>query len=540
MQDGPNSECQDFFLSVYTVGGTKVSVPVNMDTPIVEVRDTLNEKLNAPWLHEVQIYTGDQELCVGSVADAGLSKESTIQAVLVGSATKAISFMLNRQSEALAFCSLEEDLRLEEDEDLFSQAVAVLGKSTGLTCSQGHSLLDMIARDHVAVLPAETIISISQAYGRCCSNPSIHIPILLKKTQYPEERACFLAAFIAFGEMQLQPDQMPEELVESLIKSFLDEACTGAIHDEAAKQLCSLAGRFGGKSAIPLLHQLQEFYTECYYQHLEETVDEAIAAIHGRHSVPEGTVDDAIAAVQREQESSHCIRGEVQGPQLGHNSVDDLAGTSTTLETERELADALLQSEANALQEEQVHLHEAILRSKAESMLQTGKRKRMEMDLHGPCLLLLEFGRCPKELLEALLASSFAIQLQAQGVTLMPEWAEGRLVLAMDVEASTMSEARGRWHVAVRAVDEDKVYAALHSLGHDVRPRLKPGGRFQVPEEASLFNDASEEHAGSSGSRDAQAVGHDLVNRLPIPVMRTFVHFPEQSPASARKTSSVP
>ena len=56
-----------------------------------------------------------------------------------------------------------------------------------------------------------------------------------------------------------------------------------------------------------------------------------------------------------------------------------------------------------------------------------------------------------------------------------------------------MSEARGPWHLAVRAADEGKVYETLRACLGRKRPRLmKEDGRFLVPGDVSLFDVVAE------------------------------------------------
>lgn len=148
--------------------------------------------------------------------------------------------------------------------------------------------------------------------------------------------------------------------------------------------------------------------------------------------------------------------------------------------------------------------------------------------------VLLEFGRCPKELCEALLASDLAEGLRARNVDVKPNWAGGRLVLAEGVDEDRVSEARGPWHVLVTANDEAMIYSVLKSLGHQIRPRLKQGCRFVIPEDASLFLASPEASETESMDDDtaSQGSGDDgAANRYCIPVSRTFVHFKESFPS---------
>lgn len=168
-------------------------------------------------------------------------------------------------------------------------------------------------------------------------------------------------------------------------------------------------------------------------------------------------------------------------------------------------------------------------------------------------LVLLQFSRRPTEMYDVLLTSDLAIRLKAEGVELQPSWANGKLVLATNVNEHSVSEAVDTWHVAVHASDEDMVYAAIRTIGHSVRPRLKNGsqGRFLMPDATSLMQDASEdvedcasvipnisEDDDSSGGE--QGSQQDADDWGEVIVLRTFIHVPCPPDVSPRTSVSAP
>eukprot|EP00928_Gymnodinium_smaydae_P065878 TRINITY_DN48967_c0_g1_i1.p1 TRINITY_DN48967_c0_g1~~TRINITY_DN48967_c0_g1_i1.p1 ORF type:complete len:143 (-),score=23.83 TRINITY_DN48967_c0_g1_i1:262-660(-) len=123
-----------------------------------------------------------------------------------------------------------------------------------------------------------------------------------------------------------------------------------------------------------------------------------------------------------------------------------------------------------------------------------------------------------------------AVQLAADGAALHPEFAKGRLVLAKGVTEGALSEARGPWHVAVRVADESKVYSTLRQCLGRHRPRLKKDdGRFLVPEDISLFDDAS------SGSQATMEQWWDILD-----VKRTFLQTRSAPMLPVRRAASAP
>jgi len=209
-------------------------------------------------------------------------------------------------------------------------------------------------------------------------------------------------------------------------------------------------------------------------------------------------------------------------------------------DTDTGLEEALQQSEIEALHEEQQQVHYALLRSKADSPPQAGHETAAAHEAEGAgSIVLLHFGRRPRELNRVLLGSPLAARLSAQGVNPQPDWAgDGRLVLLAGVDPGRMAEARTEWHVAVRQEDEGEVYEALRSLGHDMRPRLKKGnvGRSFLPQDASCFDvsEACDELSGEPSARLGEVTWQE------VPVSRTFLHVPADVVVSPRTCVSAP
>merc|ERR1712032_817940 len=96
---------------------------------------------------------------------------------------------------------------------------------------------------------------------------------------------------------------------------------------------------------------------------------------------------------------------------LGTSLVDGVADAD---DTEPGLYDALRQSEVEALHEEQRHLQDALSRSKADGLAETGQETATVQEFEGAdSIVLSHFGRRPRELNEVLLGSSLAARLLA-------------------------------------------------------------------------------------------------------------------------------
>merc|ERR1712048_338834 len=64
-------------------------------------------------------------------------------------------------------------------------------------------------------------------------------------------------------------------------------------------------------------------------------------------------------------------------------------------------------------------------------------------------LVLLAFGRHPKEMNDVLRNSELARSLVEEGVDILPSWANGSFVLARDVCEGSIADVSEKWHVAV-------------------------------------------------------------------------------------------
>merc|ERR1740121_1606418 len=289
--------------------------------------------------------------------------------------------------------------------------------------------------------------------------------------------------------MDILPDDDRAELAEMavrLIQWWLDYGDETQKKQYETQELCRACRLLGGLGNMTHAHILEDILRNDYVAGAHEQAAAALRLIQDREC--RFQVDDHIA---------ECDVDASLGPARTSDQPECEQGGQ--METEVQLYEAIVQSEQDALQQEQAHVHEAILLSKLKDLppklLETCADRRDR-------LVLLTFTRCPQELRQALLASELAAELVNDGVELEPEYAGGRLVLAEGVTATILSEAREPWHVVVCVADEERVYAAIkHGLRSQSRPKLKGiGGRILIPGDDSWFNDASKESEESSSA----------------------------------------
>jgi len=245
----------------------------------------------------------------------------------------------------------------------------------------------------------------------------------------------------------------------------------------------------------------------------------------------------------REQD---CAKGKARDIALAEERMQDADATigaqiqaAAEDETDEGLEAALCQSEAEVLYHEQGQLHEALLRSKLDSVQQKASPPIMVEKTADDAsrLVLLSFTRFPKEFRGALLASQLAARLNVQGIDLEPPWACTRLVLGHDIHEHQVSEARELWHVVVRAADEDEVHAIRLALDPKTRPRVK--NRFLVPVGISLF-DVESEWNPISGVWQTSGSVHPGTDWRELAIVNTFLHAPTRASTVPLRAKSAP
>jgi len=161
-----------------------------------------------------------------------------------------------------------------------------------------------------------------------------------------------------------------------------------------------------------------------------------------------------------------------------------------------------------------------------------------EAGASGETLLVLTFGRPPQNFERALMESSLAQTLSAQGVNLKPEWAGGAKIFAKGVSADVLDKIYfdlGVQHILVAVDDELKVYEALQVLPYKDRPRLKAStGRFILDtDDLERFTDLSDDEQ-CIPEPGAAADSSDQY----LPVKATFIHFSSSAGSSSARTVS--
>jgi len=157
-------------------------------------------------------------------------------------------------------------------------------------------------------------------------------------------------------------------------------------------------------------------------------------------------------------------------------------------------------------------------------------------------ILLLTFGRHPKELEEAIEASAPAQVALSAGTNIKPDWANGAKILVEglnpgQLEPPAIPNGLKPYHVVLWETDEESLLDGLKDLPYNIR-KLNPGsrGRSTVPNEASLFSvSVSDTPLSSACGSDA---GDDDDVDCVITVKNTFINV-TLAPVDTRSTRSL-
>lgn len=161
-------------------------------------------------------------------------------------------------------------------------------------------------------------------------------------------------------------------------------------------------------------------------------------------------------------------------------------------------------------------------------------------------IVLLTFGRHPKELEEAVEASGPAQVALSAGTNIKPAWANGAKILVKGLNPSQLEpptvpdDGLKPYHVVVWDTDEESLLDGLKDLPYNIR-KLNPGsrGRSFVPNEASLFSEsASSADTPLSLAGASDDGGDDDDEDWVITVKSTFIHI-SVAPVDSRSTRSV-
>lgn len=327
---------------------------------------------------------------------------------------------------------------------------------------------------------------------------------------------------------------MPSDLREKLM-TWASAVLTGngrfkQLWFEAELFACQLLGLLGGPEHQSLLHNWHLF--KDIAPSLKDIVAEESEAASRQISIRH-IAQAALKGESSTPEAAAAFPNSNSSPQAEPRGASD---------TDLRLEEALTESEREHLLREQAHLQEQLLRIKAlEDHGSADVRGRAQNSTSSnDHLVLLCFGRRPKELYDVLRKSSLAVRVEAAGGALQPDWAGGRLILAESVTEASISEVRTEWHVAVHAADEDEVYKTLRStMGRD-RPRVKASdGRFLAPHATSLFQVSESDLAEDEQLIDEPRYLGDLAD---FDVQRTFIDFraPGKAAAAPRTSASAP
>jgi len=472
-------------------------------------------RLHPPFT-EVKLLQGTREITIGAQVEVEL------QQVVMKSHSKAITKILACIRDRTFTNAVE-----------FHAALDALGDLDRRDCKR---FLDLMAGfGNEEDIPAELNVALGVAFGRLCGDPSPH-------QTYMRQYGTTLFRVAALSEISSRcKTSLSSKYRETILETVLSSLHILRSHREPAQEdnpqrehnvhifckACRILGHLGDATHEHDLERVLGYGLPCdAYAAASAALQEIREREGTRQIVP-------ISAVGCEENVS-----EAAGAGRGHKrqAATEMPDPSLDDETNEDLDAALCESEEEALRHEQAQLHEAILRSKTDG---AGRPGSIACTDNRSGLLLLTFTRYPKELRQALLSSPLAAEMSARGVDLEPDFAAGRLILAEGVTAAAVSEAREFWHVAVHTDHEVELYVTLRqSLPCAIRPKLKGrDGRFLVPEDASLFGDASEQLALGYSPSAGPHLGDDWQN---LQVRYTFLHMPVNPVGSPRTTVSAP
>jgi len=498
-----------------------------------------------PDFHEIKLFFGTLELCEGLCGEVRLSPDAEI--TIMKSASPALAVEAVREYYYNYHQPLHERMqwtlsgRSNIQQRRCVNALTFLGDIGILDDKDQQVLVDLFDEYYFVNTHCQVLAKVQSAFAKtfatCCSSEVV-VACVQRVFEHGNDldEWFFLVATIALGEVLARdPVALLSNLIGFLLTNMVRRInlCIDSNQSfylpphidlliPSLMATCRLASSFADAA---LLRQIQMGVERLSYE-LDAASYETITLCL-RDPGPSATAAAPLEVVEPRDART------AQHPDATAEFEEALPTTteqrdhqiSKEAETEQSLDHALQESESEAWMQEQGHLHEALLRSKADGFLVRARDESVGTDR---CLVLIRFSRCPKKMFDVLLASPLATRLVQAGVVLQPSWATGRLVLAAGVDADIVSETRDPWNLVVSSEDEHEVLDLLRGIEHAERPRLKLDGRFPIPGDVSLFNDLTEDHS---------ELGEDWKQ---VPVIRTFLHVPALSVLDPRTSSSAP
>ena len=363
-------------LSVQSLGGNCHRIEAVAHVKLAEVKARLEEHL--PPFSEVRLFQGDRELL-----DDGSTLEVELQAVVVPVPSRALTVLESylAVSYAEAAASRAKANLPSGYAEAFSAAV-VLGEMQELDVNRSKRLFDLLVGFHRLMWQSsykirddackvELLVStLSAAFGRCCGDPAPFIPRLMQAVR---EKAKW--AFGAVAEIALRSEdhlnahstkilQSARVLVEWQFSSSRLSRMLGSGSPHGLALGCDVLrvlGQFG--------NQLHENVLEGAAHRIEEARVQpcACCVAEGLEKVL-GAANTALELIRaRELEASrHTEEAEIMSPGRDDNlSATNGNGAQVAAASSSSVADGESEQvleEAEAIQEEQAQLQEALLR----------------------------------------------------------------------------------------------------------------------------------------------------------------------------------
>jgi len=485
-----------------SLNGDTEHVDVEPDTSMSVLRAMFEESL--PEFHSVKLTNGGHVLQSGCVDEAGLREGSEVQLTIFRDAEKAITQIKNFIHQSIE--------SIGDSEDLW-KALNFLGETGDLELAHSELLLKWGTCEAPVSEFVDTqsfVLLCGETFGRSCADPMPFIPRLLEISQAPDNywTRCFVLA--ALFEMDAK-DEDALRGYESDLTSALRPLDMCRWHWELMPQLGRLLGKFG-----------------------IELESGAELNVEARNAFEQGR--QQFLLTPKEQCASDPQDATAVLAAAGQDQEEDM--------TDQALDNALRESEADATQQEQAHLQEALLRSKADNQplqcdsLADAASGSTSLTLAIATVVLLQYSQSkswfPSALLEGPELQEERAALEAAGFCpTLPSGA--KIFVAPDIyEAVKQHLDKGgskltTSHVVVAADLEDKVRTVVDTARQAATRRERGSCKLKFHAELTIFQSREEV---------SQTLAEEPLGRVvDVLVNRTFVHIP--IPSSMRSASSI-
>lgn len=459
-------------IHVRFLSGKRVAFKVRPETQLYELEEHC--ELGLDRFSEIRLSAGCEELRGKStIADAGLSHESEVQAVVMPSRSKVMQYL-----------RLNVGSHFTTDDVNVLAALEMIGQVVEITPDDCRTLWAKYIL--ASIIKGSVVFALGAAFGRACSKLGNLLPTFVElplkqlvsgRIPYQTFFAVAALANIASWNSEALPKGVMVQWALTWVSfdwvpSWTSRSCGPDWHSREStrdflRAAIRLIGIYGKTPTLQRLaqgiHPLRETFTnESDFAACQQAADEACAEMASRVEVAAADASEAGPV------------GAASGGAVALIGGDALRAVELELEDEEvnedkvKLDEALQQSELEALHQEQEQLHEVILRSKADG----------PQPISSDDVVIFRLTRFSKQIQDVLRSSPCLAncrqRVEASGCEVVPVFSDSTFFVPITEEQyKELQLTLQPHHIVAWRGDQAAIVEALRAVPASKRPKMR-------------------------------------------------------------------